>query len=399
MNLSDRVKNIKPSVTLEITAKTKELIAEGQDISAFLAGEPDFDTPEYIKKGAIQAINDGATKYTPASGTVELKKAIVEKFRRDNGLNYTPEQIVVSNGGKHSLTNIFLSILNDGDEVIVITPFWLSYKNMIEISGGVPVFVETKIENDFLFTKEDIQKAITSKTKAIIVNSPNNPTGVVYDLEHLKIIADIAKENDLYIISDEIYEKLIYDNKKHTSIATLSEDAYARTIVVNGLSKGYSMTGWRVGYIACDKRLAKAIGSLQSHMTSNPCSISQKAAVVALNEEQNNDLSHYFEMFETRRDLICSLLDGILNLTYFKPKGAFYVVIDFTSLQDKVIKGTKLTSATDVAKVLLNDYKVAVIPLEDFGLNMGIRLSYACSEETIKTGISRIKKFMDENVK
>jgi aspartate aminotransferase len=282
MNLSNKAKEINPSITLEITAKAKELKELGVDVVSFGAGEPDFNTPENIIEAAIKAMKDGKTKYTPTSGILDLRKAICKKLNKDNDLNYEPNQIVVSTGAKQSLANAFTAILNKGDEVIIATPYWVSYPELIKLSDGVPVILKTIKENDYKYTINELRSSITRNTKAIVINSPNNPTGSIYTKEELFEIAEFAKENNLIIISDEIYEKLIYDNEKHISIASISEDAYNRTIVINGLSKAYAMTGWRIGYSACNKEIAKLMSSVQSHVTSNINSISQYAAIEAL---------------------------------------------------------------------------------------------------------------------
>jgi len=287
MKLSRKAEAITSSVTLEITAKAKKMKSEGIDVISFGAGEPDFDTPDYIKDAAIEAIKKGFTKYTPASGITELKKSICNKLERENGLTYNPSQILVSNGAKHSLNNALIAILNPGDEVIVPVPYWVSYPELIKLADGVPVYVNTSEEDGFQFTKEKLLSAITPKTKAIIINSPNNPTGAIYTNQNLKMVAEIAIEKDILIISDEIYEKLVYDGEKHVSIASFSEEVKKRTIVVNGMSKAYAMTGWRIGYAAADERIIKAMSNVQSHATSNPNSIAQYASTAALQGGQD----------------------------------------------------------------------------------------------------------------
>ena len=301
MDLSNKAKQINPSITLEITAKAKELKEAGIDVVSFGAGEPDFNTPDNIIKAAVRAMEEGRTKYTATSGILDLRKAICSKFEKDNGLLYNPSQIVVSTGAKQSLANTFLAILNEGDEVIIPVPYWVSYPELVKLAGGVPVFVNTLKQNDYKYTIDELKEVVTSKTKAILINSPNNPTGSIYSREELLDIAKFAKENNLIIVSDEIYEKLIYDNKEHVSIASLSEDAYNRTIVINGLSKSYAMTGWRIGYSASSVEIAKLMSSIQSHVTSNINSISQYAALEALTGPQDS-IKLMKEEFEKRRN-------------------------------------------------------------------------------------------------
>ena len=308
MDLSNKAMEINPSITLEITAKAKALKESGVNVISFSAGEPDFNTPDNIIDAAIIAMKDGKTKYTPTSGVLELRKAICTKFKNDNDLIYDPNQIVVSTGAKQSLANAFLAILNKGDEVILPTPYWVSYPELIKLADGVPIFVNNLKENDYKYRIEDLRKVVTSKTKAILLNSPNNPTGSIYSEEELIEIAEFAKENDLIIISDEIYEKLIYDNNKHISIASISKDAYKRTIVINGLSKSYAMTGWRVGYSASSLEIAKLMSSIQSHVTSNINSISQYAAIEALTGSQDS-LNNMVKEFKDRRNYMVDRLN------------------------------------------------------------------------------------------
>lgn len=310
MDLSNKAMKINPSITLEITAKAKELKESGVDVVSFGAGEPDFNTPENIIEAAIKAMKDGKTKYTPTSGILDLRKSICDKFKKDNELNYDTDQIVVSTGAKQSLANTFLAILNEVDEVIIPTPYWVSYPELVKLAGGVPVFINTNKENDYKYSVKELRNLITSKTKAILVNSPNNPTGSIYTREELTEIAELAKEYDLIIISDEIYEKLIYDNEKHISIASISKDSYERTIVINGLSKAYAMTGWRIGYSASSKEIAKLMSSVQSHVTSNINSISQYAAIEALNGPQDS-IKIMIKEFEKRRNYMIDRINKI----------------------------------------------------------------------------------------
>ncbi|WP_341877529.1 pyridoxal phosphate-dependent aminotransferase [Defluviitalea saccharophila] len=395
MKLSNKVMDITPSSTLAVTAKAKQMKAEGIDVVGFGAGEPDFDTPEHIKQAAIKAIEEGFTKYTPAAGTIELKKAICDKFKNENGLEYKPSQIVISNGAKHSLTNAFMAILNPGEEVIIPAPFWLSYPQMVKLADGVPVIVYAKKENNFKVTIEDLEKAITDKTKALVINSPSNPTGVVYTEEELRAIADFAVKHDIYVISDEIYEKLIYDGIKHVSIASFNEEIYKRTIVINGVSKSYSMTGWRIGYLAAPEDVAKAISNVQSHATSNPNSIAQKATLAALTGPQDC-VEEMRKEFEARRNYMVERLSKIPSFSIIKPQGAFYVVIDLSNILGKEFEGRVIETADDFSEILLEKDSVAVVSCTDFGFSNCIRLSYAISLESIKKGLDRIENFVNK---
>ncbi len=398
MQLSKKALMAKPSSTLAITAKAREMAAAGIDIVGFGAGEPDFDTPDFVKKAAIDAINSGFTKYTPSSGTVELRKAICDKLERDNGLKYSPNQIVVSNGAKHSLSNIFQAILNEGDEVIILAPFWLSYPEMVNVYGGVSVIVHCASENNFVVTKEQLENALTSKTKAIIINSPSNPSGAIYKKEELQVVADFAVKNDLFVISDEIYENLTYDNQTHVSIASLNDEIFKRTIVVNGFSKSYSMTGWRIGYTASSQEIADVMGNVQSHCASNPNSIAQKAATAAYTE-QNSFVKDMCKEFEKRRDFIYEKACNIPLISATKPGGAFYLFIDISNLCGKTIDGVLINDATDITSILLSKYNIAVVPGNDFGYPKHIRLSYAISMENIKKGMESLERFVLENYK
>ena len=396
MKLSESGLQVKESSTLAITAKAKKMASEGIDLAAFTAGEPDFDTPEHIREEAIRAINIGFTRYTPSSGTVDLRKAICDKIKRENGLSYEPNQIVVSNGAKHSLTNAFMAILNPGEEVIVPEPYWLSYPEMVHIAGGKPVSLKSRSENGYKITKADLESVYTSKTKALILNSPNNPTGAVYTEAELKEIADFAVEKDIFVIADEIYEKLVYSGTKHISIGGFNEEIYKRTILINGFSKGYAMTGWRLGYAAAPKAVADIMGNMQSHMTSNPNSITQMAAVVALNGDQSSVEAMRVE-FEKRRDYICDRAAQIPNIKFNRPDGAFYLYLEVSGLYGKTIGGVAVNSAADVADVLINQYNTVVVPCADFGAPDHMRLSYAISMDDIKKGMDRIEKFVKEN--
>lgn len=393
MDLSNKAMEINPSITLEITAKAKELKESGVDVVSFGAGEPDFNTPENIIEAAIKAMKDGKTKYTPTSGILDLRKSICDKFKKDNELNYDTDQIVVSTGAKQSLANTFLAILNEGDEVIIPTPYWVSYPELVKLAGGVPVFINTNKENDYKYSVKELRNLITSKTKAILVNSPNNPTGSIYTREELTEIAELAKEYDLIIISDEIYEKLIYDNEKHISIASISKDSYERTIVINGLSKAYAMTGWRIGYSASSKEIAKLMSSVQSHVTSNINSISQYAAIEALNGPQDS-IKIMIKEFEKRRNYMIDRINKIHGLSIIRPKGAFYIMVCIENYFGKKINGEIINSSLDFSKSLLNEENVAVIPGIAFGVDNYIRLSYATSMEIIEEGLNRLEKYL-----
>lgn len=395
LTLSEKAKAVKPSSTLAITAKAKAMKAEGIDVVGFGAGEPDFNTPENICKAAIDAINNGFTKYTPASGTVELKEAICKKFKEFNNLEYTPDQIVVSNGGKQGLQNVFTAILNPSDEVIVPAPFWLSYPEMIKLADGTPVIIYTTKENGYKVTAEQVQAAITDKTKAIVINSPSNPTGNIYTKEELEAIAEVVVKNDIYVVADEMYENLIYGNDKHVSIGSLSDEIYKRTITCSGLSKSYAMTGWRIGYVGASKEIAKLMGAVQSHETSNPNSIAQKAAVEALTGDQSA-IDVMKTEFNKRREYMYETISNMPYVSCLEPKGAFYVFVDAEETCTKLYKGEKITDAATIAKILLDDYSVAVIPCADFGFPKHFRLSYAISIEQIKKGLERINAFLKE---
>lgn len=393
MKLSRKAEALAASLTLEITAKANEMKKKGIDVVSFGAGEPDFNTPDYIKEAAIKAINDNHTRYTATSGIIELKKAIVKKFKEDNGLEYSENQILISTGAKQSLANVFSAILNEGDEVLINIPYWVTYPELVKLNGGVPVFIETKKENSFKFTLKELEENCTEKTKAILINSPNNPTGSVYTEEELRVIAEFAREKDLIIISDEIYEKLIYDGKKHISIASLSEDAFNRTIVINGVSKTYAMTGWRIGYSAAPIEINKLMTNIQSHTTSNANAIAQYAALAAL-EGNDDEIKAMVEEFARRKNYMIESINNIDLLETLHPNGAFYVMVDVSKLFGKKCDGKVIEGSIDFAKAILEKEKVAVIPGIAFGNDNYIRLSYATSMENIEEGIRRIEKFI-----
>lgn len=389
MHISKRVQSIKPSPTLAIDAKAKTLKQQGIDVVNFGVGEPDFDTPANIKEAAIAAIKAGFTKYCAVTGTPEIKNAIINKLKRDNGLTYSPEEIIVSSGAKHSLFNIFQSVIDDGDEVIVPAPFWVSYTDMVILGGGKPVIIQTSDKTNFKITPENVEKVLTPKTKAIIVNSPSNPTGTTYTAEELKAIANVCVKNKILIIADDIYEKLVYDNFKFTSIAEACPEAKEFTVVVNGVSKAYSMTGWRIGYAAGPKNIISAMSKVQSQSTSNASSISIKASVEALNGTQEY-VEFMRQEFEKRRNYTVERLNAIKGVICRKPEGAFYVFPNVKSFLGKTFKEKLINTDIELADYLLDTAKIAVVPGSAFGAEGYIRISYATSIENIKTGIDRL---------
>jgi len=391
ISLSERSQNVTPSSTLAITAKINAMIADGVDVVKFGAGEPDFDTPDYIKAAAITALEDGFTKYTPVPGTPELREAIVDKYQRDNGLSYSTSEVIVSCGAKHTLYNIMQAICDPGDEVIFAAPYWVSYPQQIKLAGAVPQVIETTAEQNFCMHATDVEAAINSNTKAILINSPSNPTGTTYDVENLKQIADIAVKNQVYLISDEIYEALLYDGATHQSPAAFNEETKAITFVVNGVSKAYSMTGWRIGYTAGPEDVISAMSRIQSHSTSNPTSIAQKAAVAALNEPQDA-VEEMRKAFEERRDVICERFDDIDGVSYVKPQGAFYIFPDFSDHYGRTLDGQKIDGSMDITDYLLGSAGVGVVPGDGFGADKNLRLSFATSLTEINRGLDRIKK-------
>lgn len=393
MSISKRVSSLSPSITLAITAQAKKMKAEGVDILEFGAGEPDFDTPAHIKEAAKKAIDSGFTKYTPASGMQELKEAVSKKFKNDNNLSYSPEEILVSCGAKHSLFNAILTLCNQGDEVLLPSPYWVSYPEMIKIAGAKPVILGTTQENNFKITPGQLKEAITSRTKLLILNSPSNPTGMVYTREELLSISNILAREGIFCISDEIYEKIIYEGEVHTSIASLGPEIKKLTIVVNGVSKSYSMTGWRIGFAAGPKELIQAMSNLQSHSTSNPTSISQKAALAAL-EGSQAPLGKMVVEFSKRRDYLVEALNSIKGISCLKPSGAFYVFPNITQLLGKLFKGEIIKDSVFLARIFLSEARVAVVPGSALGADGHLRLSYATSLKNIKEGVERIKQLV-----
>ncbi len=389
--ISERVKQIKPSATLAITAKAKAMKASGIDIVSFGAGEPDFDTPDNIKEAAHNAIRSGFTKYTAVGGTDELKEAIAARMKEDCHVEYALNNIIASCGGKHSLYNIFQAIINPGDEVIIPSPYWVSYPDMVLLAGGKPVIVDCHEETGFKMQPHQLSSLITKKTKAIVINSPSNPTGAAYTEDDLKALAEIAVNNNLLVISDEIYNRISYNNFKVVSMASLGEEIRKLTLVVNGVSKTYSMTGWRIGYVAGDEEIVKAMNKIQAQSTSNPTSISQAAAIEALIGPQapaEEMVSH----FEKRKDYIVQELNAINGVTCFDPQGAFYAFPNVSSYFGKSHGGDEIKNSADMTRYLLEEAKVAVVPGGEFGAEGYIRLSYATSMENIEKGLKRIKE-------
>ncbi|PKK39311.1 Aspartate aminotransferase [Clostridiaceae bacterium JG1575] len=395
MKYSERVSSIAPSVTLAITAKAGRLKEEGQDVVGFGAGEPDFNTPQHIMDAACTAMKEGKTKYTPASGILPLKEAIARKLKQDNALTYDASQIIVSTGAKQCLANAFLALLNEGDEVLMAAPYWVSYPELVTLAGGRSLFIHGDPTNQYKLTAALIEEHITPKSKVLVLNSPNNPTGTIYSREELMAIAEVCKKHDLFILSDEMYEKLIYGSARHVSIASLSEDAYSRTLTINGVSKAYAMTGWRIGYAAGPAPLIKMMGSVQSHTTSNPCSISQYAALEAIQGPQDS-VDSMIQEFSARRDLLVSEIEALDGIECIRPEGAFYVMMDIRSVLGKTYRGRPIANAMDFSDELLSDKLVAVVPGEGFGIEGFVRLSYATSRANIEKGMKRIKAFLQE---
>jgi len=383
MDLASRVSELTPSLTLSIDSKAKALRAEGVDVFSFGAGEPDFDTPEHIKAAAIEALNAGFTKYTPSSGMPELRAAISEKFKKDNGLDYKPSEIIVSNGAKQSCFNAILAVCGEGDEVIIPAPYWLSYPDMVRLAGAEPVIVQTTQENDWKMTPAQFEEAMSPRTKMVIINSPGNPTGSVYSKEELRALVEVAADEEITILSDEIYESLTYDGAEHVSVASLTPEARDLTITVNGFSKAYAMTGWRLGYLGAPEKIAKAIDSMQSHSTSGPCSFAQKGGLAALTGSQQC-VADMREEFNIRREYMFERLSAIHNVTAVKPKGAFYMLANISKLG---------MTSTNFADRLLSKANVAVVPGIAFGDDRVVRLSYATGLDVIKPGLDRFEDF------
>ncbi|MBF0459197.1 MAG: pyridoxal phosphate-dependent aminotransferase [Nitrospirae bacterium] len=395
--ISDRAKKVKPSATLAIDTKAKAMKAAGIDVISFAVGEPDFDTPDNIKAAAIKAINEGFTKYTPVGGIPELKNAIAGKLLKDNGLQYKPNEILVSVGAKHSLYNAAQALYSAGDEVIIPAPYWVSYPDQVLLNDAVPVIVETREEDSFAVSPEMLSKAVTKRTKAIVLNYPSNPTGFTYDRTALEAIAGIAVKNNIYVISDEIYEMLLYDGLKHTSIASISPEIKKRTIVINGFSKSYAMTGWRVGYAAGDAAIIKAMENIQSQSTSNPTSISQKAALEAINGPQDF-IPVMLREFDKRRKFLVEELNAIDGVSCKMPQGAFYAFANIKPYLGRKAPKMEINNSSDLALYLLEEAAVALVPGSAFGAEGYIRMSYATSMEKISNGLDRIKTALQKLV-
>ena len=389
MKIAKRMDRLSPSITMAITTLSRELKESGKDVLSFSAGEPDFGTPQIIKDAAIQALNNDETRYTAVEGTLQCREAVCEKLKRDNGLDYDISDIIVSVGAKHSLFNIFQAGIQEGDEVIIPAPYWVTYPELVKYSGGTVVEIKTTDKSNFKITPQQLKDAITSKSKMLVLTTPSNPSGSVYTKEELEALALVLKDTNITVVSDEMYEKLVYDGSKFTAVASINEDMFNRTITVNGLSKSVAMTGWRFGYIASkDKELVKAMKKLQSQSTSNINSITQSAAIVALNGQADKDIENMRIEFEKRRDLACKLMNDIEGLSVSLPNGAFYL---FVNIQDIT------NDSMEFSKQLLEKVGVAVVPGVAFGLEGYFRLSFATSETNIKDGINRIKKYVESN--
>ena len=395
MELSKRAKNISASLTLAISAKANKLKAAGEDVVSFGAGEPDFDTPEFICEAAREALEIGFTRYTSASGYEDLKTAVRDKFKRDNNLEYGTDQIIVSNGAKHSLFNTFQAILNPGDEVIIPVPYWLTYPETVKMGGGTPVYLETKEEEDFKINIDKFKDMINENTKALILNSPSNPTGSIYNKEELEEIAAVAVENEIIVVADEIYEKIVYDDNEHISIASLNDEIKDLTVVINGVSKSYAMTGWRIGYAAGPKKIIEIMSNIQSHATSNPNSIAQYASNAGLRGD-HSFMEERRKKFEERRDYMYDKINSIDGLSCLKPGGAFYIMMNIENVIGKKINNQKIKDSFSFADNLLDEKLVAVVPGVAFGADNFIRLSYANSLENIKKGLNRVEEFVAE---
>jgi aspartate aminotransferase len=395
MGIAKRASAIKPSPTLAIAAKAKAMKAQGIDVVDFGVGEPDFDTPENVKEAAKKAIQAGFTKYTPASGTDELKEAVVEKFKRDNGLAYNRSQVLISCGAKHSLYNIAEALFDPGDEVIIPSPYWVSYPDQVILNDATPIIVETTEDERFKLSAKKLENAVTHKTKAVVLNSPSNPTGLAYDKKTLEEIAAVAVKHKLYVISDEIYEKLIYDGFQHFSIASLGPEIKDLTIVVNGVSKSHAMTGWRIGYAAGPQDVITAMANIQSQSTSNPASISQKAAVEALRGPQDF-IQVMNREFDKRRKFMVERLNRIAGMSCLMPVGAFYAFPRVSPLFGKSVNGKLIRNSSDLAAYLLEEAKVALVSGDAFGADAYMRLSYATSMEIIVKGLDRIERAVNK---
>ena len=396
MKVSKRAQEVPVSATIAVTSRAQELKAQGVDVVGFGAGAPDFDTPEYIKEAAIKSLKAGQTKYTAAAGIIELRKTIAEKLRNENGLNYKPEQVIVNIGGKHSVYEAMQAVLDPGDEVILPTPYWVTYPETIKLAGAKTKIIETDKSTDYKITPEQLKAAITPKTAMLLLNSPNNPGGFTYTPDELKAIAKVLEGTDVMVISDEIYEKLIYGDTKFVSFGSLSEDAFGRTLTLNGFSKTYSMTGWRLGYTAGPLEAIKAMGRLQSHMTSNPVTFGQYAAIAALGEPAAAAIEHMRAEFERRGKYMAERLNGIEGIECSEATGAFYCFPDVSAHYGRNINGAKIAGSMDFAKALLEQANVALVPGLPFGCDNNVRLSFACSLEQITKGLDRLQEWLSQ---
>jgi aspartate aminotransferase len=396
MKVSRRAQDVPASATIAVTSRAQELKAEGVDVVGFGAGAPDFDTPDYIKDAAVKALKAGKTKYTAAAGIVELRTAIAEKLRKENGLDYSPDQVIVNIGGKHSVYEAMQAVLDPGDEVILPTPYWVTYPETIKLAGATAKIVQTDKSTGYKITPAQLKEAITEKTAMLLINSPNNPGGFSYTPQELKAIADVLEGTKVAVLSDEIYEKLIYGDTEFVSFAALSDDAFDRTITLNGLSKAFSMTGWRLGYAAGPLEVIKAMGRLQSHMTSNPVTFGQYAAIAALGEPAEQAIENMRKEFERRGQYMAERLNSIEGVECSEPTGAFYCFPDVSSHYGRNINGAKISGSMDFAKALLEQANVALVPGLPFGCDANVRLSFACSLEQITKGLDRLKEWLSE---
>ncbi len=396
MKISKRAQAVPPSATMAVTSRAKELKAQGVDVISFGAGEPDFDTPAYIKEAAIKALKAGRTKYTAAAGIIELRRAIATKLQNENGLKYSPDQIIVNIGAKHSVYEAMQAVLDAGDEVILATPYWVTYPEAVKLAGATPKIIQTDRANSYKITPEQLKEAITEKTAMLLINSPNNPGGFTYTPDELAGLAKALEGTDVIVLSDEIYEKLIYGKTKFVSFASLSDDAYSRTLTVNGFSKAFAMTGWRLGYTAGPVEIIKAMGRLQSHMTQNPVAFAQDAAIAALGKPADEAVENMRIEFERRGKYMAERLNSIKGVNCQEPTGAFYCFPDVSSHYGRNINGSKINGSMDFAKALLEQANVALVPGLPFGCDNNVRLSFACSLEQITKGLDKIEKWLSQ---
>ena len=393
MKTSQRAQSVPPSATIAVTSRAKQMKAEGVDVVSYGAGEPDFDTPDFIKASAVKAMNEGKTGYTPAAGIPELKKAVAAKLKSENGLDYSPEQVIINIGAKHSVYEVMQAVVDPGDEVVIPTPYWVTYPECVKLAGGMPRVVETSADNGHKMTPEELKSAINDKTVMVLLNSPNNPGGFTYSPDELKALAEVLEGTDILVLSDEIYEKLIYGETEFVSFASLSSDAFQRTLTVNGWSKAFAMTGWRLGYTAGPVEIIKAMSRIQSHMTSNPVTFAQYAALTAI-ESDGRVVEEMRKEFEKRGRHMAQRLNAIDGIKCAEPTGAFYCFPDVSGHFGRNIGGTHIENSMDFAKALLEQAKVALVPGKPFGCESNVRLSFACSMEQINKGLDRLDKWL-----